>query len=82
MKKLLIALFNAPNSSNLKSWASWNITSIADIEALPETDDEAWGLAGNLCIDAHDDGDMTEDYYNTYVAPLQKCVDEYFKPKL
>lgn len=81
MKKLLIDLFNAPNPRPLPSWAAWNITSIADINALPDTDEGTLALAGNLCIDADEDSDMDEDYYKTYIAPMQNYLDNYYKPE-
>lgn len=80
IKKLLIDLYNAPNALTLPHWAQWNITSIANIEALPETDEGALGLAGNLCIDADEDDNITDEWYKTYVAPIQNYLDEYYKP--
>jgi hypothetical protein len=82
MKEYLIKLFNCPEAKNLPSWASWGINNEADILALPDTDDDLWGLAGNLCIDVHDDMVRGYNWYMEHIDHIQKAVDEHYKPKL
>lgn len=85
MKKLLIALFNNPHTFTLASWASWNITSEANIDSLPDND--ALNLGSNLATDVDDisteewenDNAQNFKWYKTYITPINKYLENHYK---